>query len=149
MKKFIIAALIAVTFTTTVFASETKVNYKALNHFTSVYSNAKSVTWETKEKFIRATFIENGEKTEVYYTTDGDLIGTSNKLLFKDLPSKVIKAVKQRYTETEYTVGECISFTNDTDVITYYVTVENEKEKKVLSVTESGSVSVFKRTKNN
>lgn len=147
MKKFIIAALIAVTFASTAFAAETKVNSKALNHFASVYSNVKSVTWETKEKFIRATFTENGEKTEVYYTTDGDLIGTSNKLLFKDLPSKVIKAVKQRYNQPEYTIGDCISFTNDSDVTTYYVTVENEKERRVLDVTESGSISTFKRTK--
>lgn len=62
MKKLLIAALFAVTFMTSAFASETKVNATVLSNFNADFKKASNVNWTMGEEFAKASFVLDNVK---------------------------------------------------------------------------------------
>lgn len=141
MKKFILATLITVTIGSSALAADvSKVSFRVLNSFEAQFAGATDVNWIVTADYTKVKFTMEGEKVEAFYNTNGDVIGTSRKTEFKRLPLSAIQKIKKNYAK--YQVTETIEFEFNGDR-KYYVSVENETERKILEVSLYGQVTVF------
>jgi hypothetical protein len=147
MKKLFFAALAIIVFTASAFAASNEVSNKVLLQFKHAYSNVNEVSWYTTTNYTRASFVQAGKQMEVFYTPDGDLMGTSEAIGFSSLPTRAITTIAKRFPANEYTVKACIQFSNANDEQTKYVSVENNKKKIVLEIDPSGNVSIFQESR--
>lgn len=143
MKKLFFALTAALMLTTTAFASDgsKNVNYWVLNKFNSTYKEATNVNWVVTSQFAKATFLMEGEKMEVYYSPDGEFIAESKAIPTGELPRTARKALEKKYKD--FTIKEVIEYST-TERVEYYVSLENEKATKILKISATGSIEVFK-----
>lgn len=145
MKKLFIAALVVLAAGTGAFAKDAaKVDYKVRSNFEAKFSGAENVNWSAKENYVKAAFTLGGEKVEAFFSGEGELIGTSRKLNFHQLPLGAIQKIKKEYAS--YKVTETIEFDQDGDRA-YYVSLTNGEKSQVLQVSLYGSVSAFRSEK--
>jgi hypothetical protein len=143
MKKFFTAALIAVTLTTSAFASDVnKVSDKTVAHFNREFENAQDVSWSVKPTFVKASFLRENQRVEAFYDYQGQLIGCSHAIGLDNLPTSAKRAFAKKYAD--YTVKEAIQF-DGIEATEYYISAENEKQSVVLRVA-NGFLSVYKKT---
>lgn len=149
MKKLIIAALIAVTFTTSAFAADAnKVNGLILNTFNLNFADAANVEWTLTKDFAKASFTLNGEKIQAFFNYNGTEIGTSKAFALDKLPKSALRAFTKKYPFPPYKLKECIQFTDAEGEVNYFISLEEEaKAKTILKVTSYGLLSVFKTEK--
>ena len=143
MKKLLIAALIVVSFTTSVFASnKVAVSSKAMAHLEANYAGAKNVSWTVSDNFEKATITMGNEKIDVYYNGYGDLIGSAKTMAFDKLPKSALDIITTAYTFPEYQLTDCIAFTDDVNNTNYYVSFDDiDGAKVVLAISANGSVT--------
>lgn len=145
MKKFILATLITVTMGSSVLAADvSKVSFRVLNAFEAQYAGATDVNWTVTENYTKAKFTMEGEKVEAFFSSNGEVIGTSRKTEFKRLPLSAIQKIKKSYGK--YQVTETIEFELYGER-KYYVSVENESDRKILEISLYGDVAVFDKNK--
>ncbi|MCU0322370.1 MAG: hypothetical protein MUE72_08135 [Chitinophagaceae bacterium] len=149
MKKMIIAALIAVTLTTSSFAADAnKVSTVVMNAFITTYGDIENVKWSIGSSFIKAAFTIDGQKQEAFYSFDGKEIATSKPFAFDKLPKNALRKIATKYPFPPYKLKECIEFTDVDEEKNYFISLELEnKEKLILKVTPLGSISIFQSTK--
>lgn len=141
MKKFILATLITVTIGSSVLAADvSKVSFRILNAFEAQFAGATDVNWTVTADYTKVKFTMEGEKVEAFFSSNGDVIGTSRKTEFKRLPLSAIQKIKKVYAK--YQVTETIEFELNGER-KYYVSVESETDRKILEVSFYGQVSVF------
>jgi hypothetical protein len=142
-KKLFLAFLAMLSLTTTVIASDgsKNVNYWVLNKFNATYQEAKDVNWIVTDKFAKASFLMEGEKMEVYYSPEGEFIAESKAIPTGELPRAARKALDKKYKN--FTIKEVIEYST-TDRVEYYVSLENDKSTKILKISNSGSIEVYK-----
>jgi hypothetical protein len=141
MKKLFIAALIVLAAGSSAFAADVKLNSRIKANFEALFSGAQNITWDVTEQYVSAAFVLDDEEITAFFKTDGELIGTSQKVELKALPAKAIKRIKKEYSS--YKITDSIEFTHD-DEKAYYVMIEDGNKKQILEVSVLGSVSVFK-----
>ena len=143
MKKLFFAVIAALALTTTVIASDggKNVNYWVLNKFNSTYAEAKDVNWIVTDKFAKASFLLDGERMEAYYSPEGEFIAESKAIPVAELPRAAKKAIEKKYKD--FTIKEVIEY-NTTDKVEYYVSLDSEKASKILKISASGSIEVYK-----
>lgn len=145
MKKFILATLITVTIGSSVLAADvSKVSFRVLNAFEAKFAEATDAEWTVTAHYTKVRFVLEGEKIEAFFSSNGDVIGTSRKTEFKRLPLSAIQKIKKVYAK--YQVTETIEFELSGER-KYYVSVENETDRKILEVSLYGDVSVFDKNK--
>jgi len=145
MKKFILATLITVTIGSSVLAADvSKVSFRVLNSFETQFAGATEVNWTVTADYTKVKFMLEGEKLEAFFNGNGDVIGTSRKTEFKRLPLTAIQKIKKAYSK--YQVTETIEFELYGER-KYYVSVENESDRKILEVSLYGEVTVFDKHK--
>lgn len=142
MKKILIACMALLLSAASVSASDGSkaVAKSVLTSFTKAYSDASNVQWTVTEQFARASFILDAEKVEAYFTTDGDFIAESKAIALQELPRAGRKLLQSKYSG--YQLKEVVSYTTD-EKVEYYVSIESEKEKKVLRFNARGQAEVF------
>ena len=141
-KKLFIAVLISATFASAAFAGPADVSSTALNNLTYEFKNAKDVVWKVTAIYTYASFTYNGEKMEVCYNNDGDLIGVSRIISNDELPQKANKKIAKEYAG--YKTAEAIEFKNAEDETTFYISLLKDASKIILQVETNGDVSIFK-----
>lgn len=146
MKKLILAALIAVSITTSAFADVT-VNAKITENFQTEFYDATNVVWTVSNNFAKAVFTVEGEKMEAFYNLDGSTIGVSKTLALDKLPKNALKTITKKYPFPPYVLKECIEFTNADGEKKFYVSLEEAKTKLILEVSATGAVDIFKNNK--
>ncbi len=142
MKKLLIAALIVVSFTTTAFASN-NASSKAVAHLTAHYSTAQNVSWTITDNFKKASFTMDNEKTEVYYSVYGDLIGSSKTMAFDKLPKTALDILTTEYTFPDYQLTDCIEFTDADNNKSFYVSFDFYNETIAVSISINGLVTLM------
>lgn len=145
MKKIILTALVAITLGITAFAGPNSVNSKVANHFTSHYAKAQNVSWKVDNQFAKASFLIENEKVEVFYDTDGEMIGTSKNISFDKLPKAAIEKLTTEYTFPEFQIKECIEFVNADKEKNYYVSFASPSGTIALEITKYGYVRLFSK----
>lgn len=145
MKKVFIAALIVIAAGTSAFAKDVaKVNYKAKSSFEAKFYGAENVAWSAHENYLKVSFTLAGDRVEAFFQTDGELIGSSRKVEFNQLPLAAKQKIGKDYAA--YKVTETIEFEMDGDR-SYYVSMENAGKTQILQVSLYGVVSHYKTVK--
>jgi len=134
-------------------------NYATEQHFLTDFPNATDVSWYTKG-IAEATFMQNGKKFTAFYDYDNNLIGTTSKASYDDLPASARKYIEKHFND--YTTGTVILFDdneyNDSPMElyetpfdgedNYFVELSNNNKKIVLQIGMDGIVSFFKDISN-
>jgi len=136
-------ALIAIATGTSAFASTTTEtnSVKVMDHFNASYKDVKNVAWTFNGTYERASFTLGQQKLEVYYNTDGDLIGTTKNFNFDKLPQAAIETITTKYTFPKYELRDCVEFVNAYDEKCYYVSFTKKKQTIVVKIDQKGEVS--------
>lgn len=141
--KLFFTALAAVAITATSFAKGPETaNAKAQKSLIEEFKDAKEIDWATKGALTEATFEWNGQKLQAFYTQDGDQVALSRQVSVDQLPVKVLRAIKGKYSD--YKTTEAIEFNSTDTGLSYYVSLEKNNKKTILNVSTDGLVSVFK-----
>lgn len=142
MKKFFIAAVLAVSVAGSAFAADAaKLSYRVKSAFETKFQGAKEISWTVREDFAKASFTLSGEKVEAFFSTDGDLIATTRKVQYGTLPINALQKIQKKYPDAK--VEDSIEFEQDGDK-NYFVALHNKGQKQILQVSLYGNVSVFK-----
>lgn len=146
MKKMIVAALFAVTLTTSSFAANVnEVSTVVMNSFIRTYGDLKDVKWTIGSTFIKASFVSENQKNEAFFDFDGKEIATSKPFSFDKLPANALRKITAKYPFPPYKLKECIEFIDADNDKNYFISLELETaEKVILKVSPMGSVNVFK-----
>ncbi|MEJ7829262.1 MAG: hypothetical protein WKF91_13725 [Segetibacter sp.] len=145
MRKLFLAALLTVTVAASAFAKDiNSKNVRAERRFSADFKDAEKVQWTLRSTFAKAAFYLNGEKREAFYDLNGEMIGTSSNISLNQLPVAAKRIFAKKYDG--YTVKEAIHF-EGIEEAAYYISAENENESVILKVTDSNTVSVFKKAR--
>jgi hypothetical protein len=145
MKKIFLTTMIAAFIGAQSFAADvTKVSYRILASFEAQFADATDVSWTVNDQYTKAKFTIEGEQIEAFFNASGDVIGTSRKTDLKRLPLNAIQKIKKNYGK--YKVTETIEFEFNGDR-KYFVSLENDTDRKILEVSLYGEVSIFDKDK--
>lgn len=148
MKKFAtVLTAIVMLFTTAAFAAggDNVVTAKVKAAFQTDFSGAQKVDWEKTSDFYFASFLLNNVRVDAAYNEDGDLVGTSRRVLTSQVPLNVSLVLTKKYSDYSIEKGALeLSYEGETS---YYVTAENDKQVLKLKCSSNGEISVEKRTK--
>ncbi|MDZ4072864.1 MAG: hypothetical protein U1C70_13645 [Sediminibacterium sp.] len=145
MKKIFLTTLIAAMIGSQVFASDvSKVSYRVLTAFQVQFTDATDVNWTVTEDYSKAKFTIEGEQVEAFFNASGDMIGTSRKTDLKRLPLNAIQKIRKSYGK--YKVTETIEFEFNGER-KYFVSLENDADRKILEVSLYGNVTIFEKSK--
>jgi hypothetical protein len=145
MKKLFIAAIAILTLSTTAIAADgsKRVSAAALDNFKYTYKDAGDIKWTVTAQFAKASFLMDGERVEAYYGIDGNFLAESKAVSTQDLPKAARRDLQKRYGS--YTIKEVIQYVTF-DKVEYYVSLDSEKESKILKISGTGDMQVHKTT---
>ena len=126
-----------------------------LKNFLASWGDLPDVKWRRIDYFDEATFTKNGKGLKAFYDIDGNLVGTTTKKDFANLPAIAQDKIKANYKN--YTIGPIIFFNdneaNDTDMVlwgtqfedqdAYFVEMAKGKNTIILMVDTDGDVTPF------
>ncbi len=135
--------------------SKSEVSYMMEQQFAIDFPDATEVSFQKSKWFDEGDFTLNGKRTRAYYDIHSKLVGTTNKVLFSDLPLSAQQDIRKWYTD--YQVKEVFMFDdneeNDSDMImygsafedadNYFVQLEKGSKDIVVKVTPRGIVSYY------
>ena len=143
MKKFImILAIVAGSFSA--FAGEENVSNNVLNAFKQEFKSAGDVQWTSGENFYKASFVYNGQHLAAFYSTEGELLGTTRNISSLDLP--ITLQTKLRNDFSGYWIADLVEYSTPGGT-SYYVTLENADNKKIMQSTGTYWVAYKKLAK--
>ncbi len=132
-----------------------EVAYMTEQNFSIEFPAATDISFQRSKWFDEVNFTMNGLKQMAFYDDHSELVGTTNKELFTNLPLSAQSEIKKWYSD--YQVKEVIMFhdneENDTDMIifgsafedanNYFVSLERGSKEIVLKVSPEGIVSYY------
>jgi hypothetical protein len=132
------------------------INVLSKNNFTTSFGDATNVRWKRTDYFDEATFTKDGKVKTAFFDFDGNLVGTTERVTFTDVPASGQKEILKKYKD--YTIGSVIFFDdnefNESDMLlyglqfddedNYFVELTKGKKNIVLRVNSRGSVYFFK-----
>ncbi|MCW3089803.1 MAG: hypothetical protein JWP81_872 [Ferruginibacter sp.] len=123
------------------------------------FVDATNVHYVKTKDFEEMTFMEGKKKLRAYYDNTSNLVGTTWKKDFVDLPENAQKEILKKYAG--YTINRVIEFndneSNDADMIlygtafadanNYFAELKNDNKAIVVRVDLAGEVSFFANMK--
>lgn len=144
-KKILILALVLVGITGFSFAADVPgVNKNVIVSFSREFVNARDVKWESTKNFLKVSFNMDNMVLYAYYSSNGDLLAVSRFISPDQLPIQLITTLKKQYPE--YWISDLFEIHAE-DGTSYYITLENSLQKKVLKSVEANSWTTFKTEK--
>ena len=136
--------------------NSTKVSYFTRNNFAKDFPDAKNVQYVKTKNFDEVLFTSGKDNLIAYYDKETHLVGTTQKLVFSDLPENAQKEIHKKYSE--YGIAEVMKFddneTNDTDMIlygtafddadNYFVELKKDRKDIIVKISGYGYLSFFK-----
>ncbi|MFI5133976.1 MAG: PepSY-like domain-containing protein [Chitinophagales bacterium] len=146
MKKiFLMLALIATVAATTVFANDDpKVNPRVQESFKKEFPGAQYVKWDKDQDYFKVIFVLADYRAEAWFSTDGELLGTTRDLLYDQLPLAVMKELEKKFPIANAT--EIKEVTNNYGTL-YKLVLEDKKCSYRISATPNGEISVTEKIK--
>ena len=129
------------------------------SQFAIDFPDAKNVRFEKTQNFDEVSFMSGKKKLRAYYDYENNLVGTTHKKTFANLPENAQKEILKKYAG--YTIAGIIKYddneSNETDMImdgtsfddgdNYFVELKNDNKDIIVKVDPSGYVSFFKDMK--
>lgn len=137
-----------------------KVTFFSQRSFNDNFGFVPNVSWEATPNFDRASFVRDGKALRAYFSKDGGLIGICSTLDLSNLPTKVRKQIEKKYGPDsiqellEFRANEDNDLPSYPDLMSgdfesddnYFVLVKgNNRSSLILEITQTGSISVFKK----
>ncbi len=117
------------------------INRFVLVSFNHQFASARDAKWETNKNFFKVSFQMDNEILFAYYSLEGDLLAISRYISPDQLPVQLLISLKKDYSGYWITDLFEIHINEDSS---YYITLENESQKKVLKSVDSSSWNTFK-----
>ncbi len=141
-KNLLILALVLVGITGSSFAAgNPDINKYVLTSFNQQFAGAHDARWESDKNFLKVSFQMDNQVLFAYYTLNGDLLALSRNISSNQLPVQLLISLKKEYAG--YWISDLFEI-HINDDSSYYVTVENGSQRKVLKSVDSNSWSTFK-----
>jgi hypothetical protein len=141
MKKIIITLAIAIS-SLAAFATEEPVSSAVLNAFNKEFAGVKGVQWTNTDKYVKASFIFNGQNVNAFYDGDAQLIALTRNISSLQLPISLQSSLKNQYKG--YWISDLFEMSNH-DGTSYYITIENADSKFVLTSSGNSKWTTFKK----
>jgi len=143
MKKMILGLALVVALTTSsAFAGEDNIPQKALESFKTEFSTAQDISWTSEIKYIKASFVFNGQNVFAFYTPEGEFLSTARYLTTLQLPLNLLTNLKNEYSK--YWVSDLFEVSNNTGTA-YYITLENADAKLMMKSTSNGMWNIYSK----
>lgn len=130
----------------TVSKDESKVNFAVIKNFNNNFAYAENVRWKVGENFVKASFEVEGENLEAFYTPLGEFMGTTKALEYKKLPKAALKKLAVKYPSTQYTLKECLVYTDAENNNKYFVSFSNNGKTSIVEISADGSIQPFTKS---
>ena len=135
------------------------VSYQAKQAFYTDFGNVPAGRWMRTSNFDEVLFTKDGHLLKAYYDFDANLVGTTSRKTFAEIPINAQKFIDKNYKG--YSKEKVLLFDdnepNETDMIlygeqfddadNYFVELKKDNKAIVLQVKPSGEVSFFKQLK--
>lgn len=141
MKPLVIAALFTLFIGSTAFAAPKDLPFKSIAALKKAFQQSNLITWTKFETYQKASLTVAGASTEIFYTLDGDLIGTSKTFAYDKLPKNALNQMAVKYAYPDYELVKCIAFTNADNETNYYLSLSGLDEDLYLQVSEKGQIT--------
>lgn len=141
----LVVGLVAQSFATNT-KDESKVSISVIKNFNNNFSSAENVSWKVTEKFVKASFELEGDVYEAFYTPIGEFMGTTKTMEYKKLPKKALKTLAVKYPSTQYTVKECLLYTDVEGNNKYFASFINNGKKIIVEIGADGSIQPFTKS---
>lgn len=125
---------------------EVKVSQQAQQSFKKDFTNARNISWEQKQDYVKVTFSLNEQVLFAYYNKSGELQAVVRNIISDQLPINLLTDLKKDYSD--FWISDLFEIASD-DQTTYYVTVENANKTIVLKSEGSSNWTVFSKEKKN
>ncbi len=136
-----------------------EVSYQAKQAFYTDFGNVPAGRWMRTNNFDEVLFTKDGHLMKAYYDFDANLVGTTSRRTFAEIPTSAQRFINKNYQG--YSKEKVLLFDdnepNETDMIlygeqfddadSYFVELKKDKNAIVLQVNMSGDVSFFKQLK--
>jgi hypothetical protein len=133
-------------FTSTAFAKDgDKISAKVKTAFQTNFASASQVSWKKSSDFYFASFTLNQLPVEAAFNEEGELVGTSRKIAWAQLPLNLSVELSKKYAD--YTQPEQVLEIMYEGQTSYQVVVENSKQSLSLKCYDTGEIKVQKKTK--
>lgn len=119
--------------------------FNGIDHFRHQFPQATGVNYKVKGQFTEVNFIWNGLQLQAFYDHEGNPLATARNIDKNNLPVNVQLNLQKNYSEGVVTAA--IEYTDNSDGLSYYVTVAGPKTTWLLHVSTGGDISVFKKMK--
>jgi hypothetical protein len=139
MKKLFLSAMIILAFVTGSYASTKSDNPTEFKNYSKLIAS-NQVSWKITDQFKKASLLLGGEKTEIFYTTEGRFIGRSKTFAYDKLPKLALRTISLNYAYPEYSLMECIVFENENQETNYYISLKKGNDQINLHINELGYV---------
>lgn len=143
MKKILFATLVTLFIGTSAFAAPKDAPYKSVSALKKAYQQSNQITWSKYETYQKASLVEAGMTTEMFYTLDGDLIGISKTFAYDKLPKNALNQMAVKYAYPEYELVKCIEFVNADNETNYYLSLSGLNEDLYLQINEKGQITAL------
>lgn len=120
-------------------------NFTGVQNFRRQFPQATEVNYKVKGQFTEVNFIWNGLQLQAFYDHDGNPLATARNIDKNNLPVNVQLNLQKRYSDGVVTAA--IEYTDNSEGLSYYVTVASPRTTWLLHVSTSGDISVFKKMK--
>ena len=142
MKKIILATVLLVTSTFSVFAKD--IDNKLLKELTTALKTSPVVQWSKTENYLRAAFNYNGKDVYAFYDVDNEtLIGFSLHVDQQDLPPSFIRTVEEKYPG--WSIVETILFIDAKADSNYFYLLKKDNKNLAVKAYGNGEIQILTR----
>jgi len=144
MKKICLAAVGAMFFLVTYAGDPEKVSPKVLEAFNESFADVKNPQWFIEDNSYTVRFIKNEIDTRITYNESARMVKTVRYYKERQLPAFILGKLAEKY-EDKSVFG--VTETTTSEGITYYVTLQDQKNWLVVVGDASGSFRLDKKYK--
>jgi hypothetical protein len=114
--------------------------------FKKEFGSSVNVSWKIVEDVSVAIFIDQGgQEKEVFYDTDGEILGLGKDLKRDLLPENVNRSIKTRFNSG--IIQTAYEFKSKSSSTRYYVIVITERYAMIVSADEFGGMTIVQKDK--
>jgi hypothetical protein len=126
-------------------SKEMEASSKLKNALSNEFVGASDVKWYSEDnKTFMAKFTLNERNVTAYFDGDGNLLATRRYIAEEHLPLKIVSKLTKRYPAEK--IRWVVEFESDGATV-YYVTLEGEKNWRVIKSSPGGEMSVHQHLK--
>lgn len=139
--------------------SKAEVSDFTKDQFYQDFPTATNIRYERTNLFDEVAFTKDGHKERAYYDIHNQLVGTTERKAFADIPENAQREIQKKYKD--YKIDRVLEYddneVNDTDMTmfdtafdgadNYFVVLRKSSELLIVKVDMAGNVSFFKSMK--